>query len=604
MSSLKVRFIVVFGLFVLLSCTVISVFSAFAVRRTSSDLAGRQGYPILEKAASVIDGDKFAEFCKNPSEDDPFYEETRLALLEIAQAVGCQYLYTMEPVVNGKIARYIIDGSCDPSDTENFSPLGTEEDITSYGPAPWDAMEQGGTVCGGLEKLEGWGWTVSSYRPIKTSSGIPVGFIGVDFAMTDFVAEMQLQILIISIVGISFVILGIAILTLFTSSIFGKMDTVSKAMENISQGEADLTARIPEGGGKELTALAANCNRVIGSLNAMVRELQDESGILIETGNGVKDRMKSHIKDMNNADENVDDIALQVSFQKTKIESITGEARTVDGEIAGLDKRISEQSTAIRNASSAVTEINASISSVTKHIETIISEYAALVSDSSEGRKLQDEVSEKIKNIAEQSENLTEANEAIAAIAEQTDLLAMNAAIEAAHAGDAGKGFAVVADEIRQLAETSSTQSDEIKKLLGGISNAIMEIVTSSQKSAASFETVGTKILQLDGLIKEVRDGMMEQNEGVSSISSTMQTLDSTTAEITTSSAHIKDAAKKLSASAQDLEKMAVETKEKSEAAKQNMTKMRESVHAVVQATGLSNDTSKKVSDMINRFKV
>ncbi|MBP5464783.1 MAG: methyl-accepting chemotaxis protein, partial [Treponema sp.] len=143
-----------------------------------------------------------------------------------------------------------------------------------------------------------------------------------------------------------------------------------------------------------------------------------------------------------------------------------------------------------------------------------------------------------------------------------------------------------------------------IKKLLGGISNAIMEIVTSSQKSAASFESVGTKILQLDGLIKEVRDGMMEQNEGVSSISSTMQTLDSTTAEITTSSAHIKDAAKKLSASAQDLEKMAVETKEKSEEAKQNMTKMRESVHAVVQATGLSNDTSKKVSDMINRFKV
>ena len=604
MSSLKVRFIVVFGLFVLLSCTVISVFSAFAIRRTSSDLASRQGYPILEKAASVIDGDKFAEFCKHPSEDDPFYEETRLALLEIAQAVGCQYLYTMEPVVNGKIARYIIDGSCDPSDTENFSPLGTEEDITSYGSAPWDVMENGGVLCSGLENQEGWGWAVSSYRAIKTSSGVSVGFVGVDFDMSDFVAEMQLQILIISIVGISFVILGIAILTLFTSSIFGKMDTVSKAMENISQGEADLTSRIPEGGGKELSALAANCNRVIGSLNAMVRELQDESGILIETGNGVKDRMRSHIKDMNNADENVDDIALQVSFQKTKIESITGEARTVDGEIVGLDKRIMEQSTAIRNASSAVTEINASISSVTKHIETIISEYAALVSDSSEGRKLQDEVSEKIKNIAEQSENLTEANEAIAAIAEQTDLLAMNAAIEAAHAGDAGKGFAVVADEIRQLAETSSTQSDEIKKLLGGISNAIMEIVTSSQRSAASFETVGTKILQLDGLIKEVRDGMQEQNDGVASISSTMQTLDSTTAEITMSSAHIKEAAKKLSAGAQDLEKMAVETKEKSEEAKQNMSKMRESVHAVVQATGLSNETSKKVSDMINRFKV
>ena len=143
MSSLKVRFIVVFGLFLLLSCTVISVFAAFAIRRTSSDLASRQGYPILEKAASVIDGDKFAEFCKHPSEDDPFYEETRLALLEIAQAVGCQYLYTMEPVVNGKIARYIIDGSCDPSDEENFSALGDEEEMTHLGASPMRAFNEG-----------------------------------------------------------------------------------------------------------------------------------------------------------------------------------------------------------------------------------------------------------------------------------------------------------------------------------------------------------------------------------------------------------------------------------------------------------------------------
>ena len=604
MNSLKARFIMVFGLFVLFSCTIISVFSCLAIVKTGSDLASRQGGPILERASRVIDGDAFEAFCRNPSEDDPFYEKTRLALLEIKNTVGCRFLYTMIPLVEGQTARYIIDGSCDPADTENFSPLGTDEDITSYGEAPWKALNDGGITSAGLEKQDEWGWVVSNYRAIRNSSGKAIGFIGVDFDMEGFVATMRIQIIIIAILGISFVLLGIGVVTGFTSSIFGKIDSVSKAMDEISQGTADLTARIPENGGSELGLLAANCNHVIGRLNTLVKDLQGETGILAETGQGLKDRMKSHIKEMNSTDENMDDISLQVSMQKSKIESITGEARNVDNEIAGLDSRIMEQSTAIRNASSAVTEINASIVSVTRHIETIISEYALLVSDSSEGRKLQDEVSEKIKNIAEQSENLTEANEAIAAIAEQTDLLAMNAAIEAAHAGDAGKGFAVVADEIRQLAETSSTQSDEIKKLLGGISSAIMEIVTSSQKSAASFESVGTKILQLDGLIKEVRDGMREQNIGVESISATMQTLDSTTAEITNSSAHIKDAARKLSAGAQDLETVAEETKLKSEEAKQNMDKMRQSANEVVRATGRNNDATKKVSDMINGFKV
>ncbi|MCR5621817.1 MAG: methyl-accepting chemotaxis protein [Treponema sp.] len=604
MSSLKLRFILVFSLFVLLSCTIISVFSCLALVRTSSDLASRQGYPILEKASSVIDGDAFEAFCQNPSEDDPYYEKTRLALLEIKNTVGCQYLYTMIPLLEGQTARYIIDGSCDPSDTENFSPLGTDEDISSYGSSPWEALAKGGMTCSGLEKQDEWGWIVSSYRAIKNSSGRVIGFIGVDFDMTEFVSIIKMQIIIIAILGISFVLLGIGIVTMFTSSIFGKMNTVSEAMENISKGTADLTARIPEGGGTELAALAANCNHVISSLNTLVKDMQAETGVLSETGQSLKDKMKTHIKGINSADNNMSDIALQINSQKSKIESITGEAHNVNGEIAGLDSRLMEQSTAIRNASSAVTEITASINSVTRHIETIISEYALLVQDSSEGRKLQDEVSEKIKNIAEQSENLTEANEAIAAIAEQTDLLAMNAAIEAAHAGDAGKGFAVVADEIRQLAETSSTQSDEIKKLLGGISNAIMEIVTSSQKSAASFESVGTKILQLDGLIKEVRDGMREQNIGVESISSTMQTLDSTTAEITSTSALIKDATRKLSSGAQDLDTMAVETKKKSEETRQNMEDMRQSAMEVVKATNLSNDATKKVSDMINGFKV
>lgn len=603
MSSLKTRFILIFSLFVFASCAVIALCSAFAITRTSSTLASRQGVPVVAKAADVIDGDEFEALAKNPSKDNPYYQKGCAALLEVKKTVGCRFLYTMVPT-NGTKAMYILDGSCLPSDTENFSDLGTEEDIASYGKAPWLAVQSGGTISSGLEHQDEWGWIVSTYRAIKNSSGRVVGFIGCDIDMRDFVKTMQFHIMLIALIAFSFLCLGIAIVTLFTGSIFGKMKVISDAMQAISNGKADLTARIPEAGGSELTALAANCNKVIGSLNTLVKNLQGETGVLTETGDGLLTRMQSHIDEVNAAGKNIDGIVAQINRQKDSIDSITEEVNNVDTEIRSLDGRISEQSNAIQQSSSAVEEISSNIHSVHKNIETIIYEYETLVKDSADGLKIQDEVSMQINGIAQQSENLTEANEAIAAIAEQTNLLAMNAAIEAAHAGDLGKGFGVVADEIRSLAETSSAQSEAIKKLLEGISSAISGIVVSSQKSASSFDSMGNKISQLESLIKEVQNGMNEQDIGVHDILNTMKRLDETTAEITSSSAHIKDASKKLAVGAKDLRGMAAETEEKSGAVKMEMVAMKNAAKDAVSACDRNREAATKVSGMINGFKI
>ena len=603
MSSLRIRFIVIFSSFIFLSCTIISIIAGINIMRTGTILGQQQGKAAIQKAAKIVDGDEFEAFLNDMSEDNPYYEKVRLQLLDEAEAVGCQYLYTMVPV-NGTIFKYVIDGSCDPSDEENFSPLGTEEDIEDYGHFPFDVMKTDCIASSNIEKQEEWGYMVSTYKSIVTSSGKIVGFIGVDFSMVELMAALYKEIAVIAGIGLSFLILGLIVIIVFTRSIFGKMDKISQSMERISAGKADLTARIPETGNNELTKLAQNCNKVIANLNNMVSSLKNESSILTETGQELSTRMSDTMQRIKTVSSGVSDISNRITEQSDRISSITSEVRTVENEISGLDSRISNQSEEIQKSSTAVNEMSANIKEVDRNIETIIREYKTLVSESTQGRQMQEQVYEQINNIAKQSENLNEANAAISAIAEQTNLLAMNAAIEAAHAGELGKGFGVVADEIRTLAETSASQSSSIKGLLEGISEAISGIVDTSRSSADAFESVGSKINELEKLIQEVKAGMTNQNYSVENILKSMELLNDTTRDINNASSQIKKSSTNVLSNVQDLQSIASITSEKSLSVSSDMTEMEGATISAVNASEKNQSATQKVSEMINGFKV
>jgi methyl-accepting chemotaxis protein len=139
---------------------------------------------------------------------------------------------------------------------------------------------------------------------------------------------------------------------------------------------------------------------------------------------------------------------------------------------------------------------------------------------------------QKIELIAARSASLLEANRVIATIASQTNLLAMNAAIEAAHAGDSGKGFAVVADEIRKLAETSASQSKNIKGEINQVQEAITQVVSTSRGTEQIFSRVSERIGETDALVREVRGAMNEQKEGSSQILKTLQVVNGVTVNV------------------------------------------------------------------------
>lgn len=601
-KSIKKMFILSFSAFVFVSCAVISIISVLSIKSVAAQFAQLQAVPVVEKTAYMIDGDEFERVSKELDDTDEWAEETRLEMLNIAQAVGCSYLFTMVPA-GGNSYKYVIDGSCDPSDEENFSPMGTIEDITEWGNAPVNAFKSGKVSCSDLEKQEGWGWQVSAYAPIHNSQGRIVGIVGCDFNVEKIISSVFVRIIIIAAATVIFVVLGGLLVNFFSGYIFGALHKVSEAMYQISRGSADLTQRIDEQKSLEVGSLVLNCNLVIKRLADLVEKLQSESDVLKDTSDGLASRMETHIQNINYASDGISEIDSRVSSQTQKIANVANSVENFNAQIENLNSKILSQSEAIEQSSSAIEQISANIQSVSKTVTKISGEYSNLAAQSAEGNKLQQEVTDQIEKIAKQSENLNEANDAISAIAEQTNLLAMNAAIEAAHAGELGKGFSVVADEIRALAETSATQSNAISELLEGITDAIKGIVESSQQSSKAFEVVGSKITEMNSMMTEIQRGMDEETTGVNNILDTVKIIDGTTSAITEASHTMQTESEKVSAEVSELKAIADETHQRSTDVANNMLEINIGAQDASKASEKNQSAANHIVAMITGFK-
>jgi methyl-accepting chemotaxis protein len=168
----------------------------------------------------------------------------------------------------------------------------------------------------------------------------------------------------------------------------------------------------------------------------------------------------------------------------------------------------------VSQSSSAIEQMLANIQSVTQTLIRNAANVQELMSASGVGRNGLQEVAADIQEIARESEGLLEINAVMENIASQTNLLSMNAAIEAAHAGESGRGFAVVAGEIRKLAENSSKQSKTIGEVLKKIKTSIDKITRSTGNVLNKFEAIDGGVKTVADQEEHIRNAMEEQGEG------------------------------------------------------------------------------------------
>ena len=301
---------------------------------------------------------------------------------------------------------------------------------------------------------------------------------------------------------------------------------------------------------------------------------------------------------------NIQQIQNQMNDQASCVEESAGAINEILANIKSLNDSIEEQSAAVEESSAAVNQMVANIQSVTSILEKNEVSTNQLAEASAIGQEKVSIAVDLSNKIMEESKGLLEASNVVQNIATQTNLLAMNAAIEAAHAGDAGKGFAVVADEIRKLAEQSNEQGKKITESLKNLENVISNVADSTTQLSDQF----TSIFELTKVVKQQEDvvmsAMKEQAAGSNQILIAMRNIGDITGSVKEGSAEMLAGSTQLSKEMELLNNATLATNTNVNEMANGASQIISAVEKGHDATTVNSESIQLLVDEMNKFKL